>query len=723
MAAPAALILLVVASLPPSYSSVCKSGGDLIIQVEETLFTKKDHLPYEENSSAGVNASLSETNNSSCNPHFLNNTNVLILSGKRCNQLPTLNDGYEIIIDKIVLQRTFLQTVPEDFFRSWSSLKELEISENENLVQLSRGAFNSLSSLEKLLINKNTKLSKLNENSFVNLINLKELSLRGNSISHISEITNALKLSHLPTLSSLDLSDNPITSIGKQDLDPLLELKLEKLTLKNIEFNHTASNMLCNATTLTTLELGSYFSPIVFTKFMESIISCKSLSVIKLHNVDLIKNSEKFLTSMSDSSLTTLRLRNARVDKIEANETSAVMKLEEIEITESFFKEFPSGFFDQQIFPSIIKITLRTNKFNSVPSLIPESSVKLLDLSGSEIIILKEKHFYFAPKARALILSKTKLKQIENNAFIDNKYLEFLDLSHNDFYETSRTFDKVIFNGLNSLTALDMSYSKISALPTNIFEYLTNVQLISLRSNDMKVFDLEIISSLPCLRKLDLRENKIFSFDLVFFKIERIVSDISLFSAIYELNEEVLHWLHFINSIDNVLKPLANCSTIHVTSNEKQLIRPLKTNKEYGRCEIVIKKEDGNSTEKGRAENSRVATDRNNRTVNETKAQIEHNRYEFIYVLFRPTYVFETMTHSTTNALRFLYVFSFYLILFLLMALLIVKLVNAVRKYKKGRRASAILYQDRLDYLGIENKGYNAPYERSKDSVLKTEQI
>ncbi|XP_033113432.1 adhesion G protein-coupled receptor A3-like [Anneissia japonica] len=115
----------------------------------------------------------------------------------------------------------------------------------------------------------------------------------------------------------------------------------------------------------------------------------------------------------------------------------------------------------------------------SVPDGLPTSTYKL-DLSNNDITILKRGDFDRLGQIRKLDLSNNRISIIEPDAFLPLGKLKKLDLSNNNL----RTIiNSSLFNGLDSLEKLNLSFNLISRFPENCFN---SVNLPKLKSLDFQ---------------------------------------------------------------------------------------------------------------------------------------------------------------------------------------------------------------------------------------------
>lgn len=141
------------------------------------------------------------------------------------------------------------------------------------------------------------------------------------------------------------------------------------------------------------------------------------------------------------------------------------------------------------------------------------SKLKYVDISGAS---------YFAwigpinfsgrsNQLETLILSNNKCSRISDNFFAKLTKLKYLDISYNVL---GVFFPKVeggkVFEGLESLTTLNMSGNFLEKLPSDLLKYQYNLQELVLSHNDMELWTLQI-KHMKELRSIDCSFNRFVS--------------------------------------------------------------------------------------------------------------------------------------------------------------------------------------------------------------------
>ncbi|XP_023283403.1 amphoterin-induced protein 1-like [Seriola lalandi dorsalis] len=144
----------------------------------------------------------------------------------------------------------------------------------------------------------------------------------------------------------------------------------------------------------------------------------------------------------------------------------------------------------------------------TVPTAIPLYTV-VLDLSYNEITRLRSEWTPIKlPKLHNLLLSHNGLHFLSSEAFVNVKYVRYLDLSSNNLQQ----LDEVIFEPLVNLQVLLLYHNQISQIDRSAFVTMGNLQKLYLSQNQISRFPLELVKEKTRLEKLsllDVSSNKI----------------------------------------------------------------------------------------------------------------------------------------------------------------------------------------------------------------------
>lgn len=129
----------------------------------------------------------------------------------------------------------------------------------------------------------------------------------------------------------------------------------------------------------------------------------------------------------------------------------------------------------------------------TIPSRLVDIAPKLSEFSASNcgLEFVDATSFEELESLRVLNLSKNSISKIENETFVELKFLEIFDLSFNSI----EILEILSFEGLEKLLDLNLSNNKISSLPSGIFKNLATLEILKLSQNSIKELKLEILPS------------------------------------------------------------------------------------------------------------------------------------------------------------------------------------------------------------------------------------
>lgn len=374
------------------------------------------------------------------------NITHLFLSGNYISEINSTSlSGLEQLQDlDLGLQHVPL-TIRNYTFSRQRRLKRLGLDSNINL-KLEPHAFVGLSSLQKLdLTYCSLQDSILTENYLEPLSSLETLNLFGNQIRRLQPST---AFANMTNLKDLNLKLNKIDKLCEPDLVGFQDKHFKVLNLQSIHLRYNKD--------FDWEKCGNPFRGMSFETLDLS------------HNGLSMATSKQFLKAIEGTKISHLIL-------------SGLMG-----------KGFSfSNFLDPD-----------HSTFEGLKS----SSLRVLDLSKSQIFALKKKVFSSLKEVVVIDVSQNKVNQIDINAFEGLQgHLKLLNLSRNLLGEIySHTFAS-----LKSLRVLDLSHNHIGVLGYNSFQGLPNLKLLDLTGNSLR--DLGFPASLPRLDYLLLGDNRLSS--------------------------------------------------------------------------------------------------------------------------------------------------------------------------------------------------------------------
>ncbi|RVE49163.1 hypothetical protein evm_006170 [Chilo suppressalis] len=398
------------------------------------------------------------------------------------------------------LSNNRLEHIKSRDFDKLQGLTHLNLSDN-SIATIENTVFNSMGSLQFLQLSNNSlqDLSKVNFSNAINLVyvdfsrnELKSLPkelFKGNNLTFFNIEGNNLEgtlikgtFKGLKRVPKLDLSNQQLTAIEDYaflGLEAITYLKLNKNKLQSLSLNSFK-----NLVTLTTLDLSD--NRIVDLNFDSTDLI--NLHVISLENNFISEIEPEYFEGLS--SLHFLHLSNNNLPKLDSISFNSLHELIYFDI---------SG--------NPLNGTLETDTFNGL------NSLPLLDISFTQLEIVKNGSFKGLEKLKKLNMSHSAIKHIEYNSFTLLSTVETIDLSFNQIrtleingtdlvnlkklllsHNLLKFITSNVFLGLSSLTEIDLSYNDIKVLRNDVFENQGNLEYLDMSFNSDVAFDVSIIS-------------------------------------------------------------------------------------------------------------------------------------------------------------------------------------------------------------------------------------
>jgi Leucine-rich repeat (LRR) protein len=140
-----------------------------------------------------------------------------------------------------------------------------------------------------------------------------------------------------------------------------------------------------------------------------------------------------------------------------------------------------------------------------------DQSVKVLNVSHNELLILYKNQFSKLNKLEILDLSYNQLYYIELNAFngLDNVLELYLQNNHlTELYPNS-------LNNLQKCKYINLDSNKILKIRNNVFKTMTSLEILSFEFNRLEQVESNAFKGLTNLKNLSFYWNKLTSFDQV----------------------------------------------------------------------------------------------------------------------------------------------------------------------------------------------------------------
>lgn len=395
-----------------------------------------------------------------------------------------------------------------DLFNGLNNLRELNLSYNE-LTQLPIGIFRSTSNLESLKLN-NNKLSRLDDEAFSysvemvyfdSLPRLKYLTLSHNPGISISEHA----FDKLKNLQQLDLMWCGIKNLNDLHLEGLINLR--KIYLVGNEIDSVTSNMFRGLSNLQSIDLTSNkISEINNQAFDTSLQSLTRLELLDNGQIKLQEDIFMNLTNLSELSINCRTLSSP----VLVNRSKQLVSLN---LSDSHIYHIDCECFEP--LSNLRSLNLDKNYISSLPARLFCSLSKLerLSISINFIEIMDEQAFEGLTNLRYLCLDNNSIDIITEEAFYGVENLQTLSLDSNQI----ENLDFLKNKSLNNLRCLYLGYNQIKKIHSHNFNSLTCLLDLDLSSNVIKKIDADSFKNFNFLRKLNLFECSLDSFEGLIF--------------------------------------------------------------------------------------------------------------------------------------------------------------------------------------------------------------
>ena len=368
-------------------------------------------------------------------------------------------------LQTVDLSHNHLTALPPDMFLDNIQLEHINLASN-NIGTIHLSAFRNLTKLQSLNVSHNSlDHNWIKEDMFADLTRLKVLDLSHN---HLSSIDNVL-FQQLKMLEYLDLSSNRLETLGSQIVTHLTQLKTLSLANNHLETVSQFTFSTCHQ--LLTLSLAG--------NKLQSLHSDIFRNQTQLQQLSLSRNQLSQLpSSMSDlKQLDSLDVSVNIIGVISPKDIQGITNLKFLNLSSN----------------DISRIDLAT--FNQTPRL------QYLDLSRNRLQALNQSTFAAIGNLTHLDLAENELQDI-NGLLTMQMRLEYLNISSNKLHWFDYAFVP------NSLKVLDIHNNQIDSVE-NYYSLRDGFQLEFLDASRNRIRALGVLSLLPSLRTIILRNNKI----------------------------------------------------------------------------------------------------------------------------------------------------------------------------------------------------------------------
>lgn len=439
-------------------------------------------------------------------------------------------------LSSLVLDNNRLGRIDKGAFITLTQLKTLNLSCNE-LSSLHRDVFGDLYNLRELLLGSN-KLNDVDTFLFSNLTNLKMLDLRRNHLNNFTALVESI--THLPSLTKLDLSFNQLTTLHHSAPLPqslatlyvgdnkLHTLGCDAAFLMCVKVLDFSNNTILSFQDFQELNLGNVtYLRLRFTNV--SIIELLNDTSVRPWSVDfsgLKLKDDKALHSLCDllrskshqkKQIPKLILQDNSIKRINNNmlnlcpSITGVLDLSRNEIKEAGCLEFLNG---QNKLKSLRIEHNHLTKLKSCHTVKEKfNSLRNVSFRYNRILEVNGGAFSHTPKLTNLQLNINIIAYMDHKALSGLKDLETLRLDNNlltDVYEDS-------FEDLTSLKTLNLRNNQLAVIFNNAFKSLRKLTILDLGGNKIAQLKPHAFTGLESLANLYLDRNRLKRIDETLF--------------------------------------------------------------------------------------------------------------------------------------------------------------------------------------------------------------
>lgn len=465
---------------------------------------------------------------------------VLCEGGSGCKRFPS---AVITTAPAVHLQNTVLTALHKGDLVNLTHLVELEIDHNSHFSVIDPGTFEGMVFLRNLSISYNENLTHLEAGAFDGLYNLWELRMKKCGFFDMGLIAPALAPSSLPSLQKLVLDDTPLQKIASSDLVPMNGSSLQNLHLIacQLDFIHPSAllplqqlrALLLGQNTLNSSTITELVSHLAEEGIPLYLLSLYGMGFLRRPPMDVMK-------AVAESNITHLVLARNQFQKLEPGSFPPMPRLQYLDLREIVATDLKRDTLSPRIMPKLRTLLFGGNMLSGVVPGVLVPQLESLDLSANygdphipSYFDLSDGSFVNMTNLSFLNLSYNNLRRVsretfkglenlnrqlglknasiyhlEEGAFENLGKLEFLNLEYNPFPKLYN-ITAAMFRGLYSLRVLLLSGCGISFLPPDVFSYLSSLEYLSLRENELTAVSPALFLPLPHLIGVDLSDNQL----------------------------------------------------------------------------------------------------------------------------------------------------------------------------------------------------------------------
>ncbi|KAH8235160.1 hypothetical protein KR032_009383 [Drosophila birchii] len=379
----------------------------------------------------------------------------------------------------------------------------------------------------------------------------------------------------LAGLLQLDLSESGGLTLGQRgvrDFVALRELNLTHCQLEELHEQHfpnasklTSLDVSYNDIQLITGEKMSRLANLEYANFSNNLIADIEPDAFKgmkkLRFLDFTTNEQENVTLGENANLRYLSISNNNVRDVSSSKRKTytlylkksllqfqwcrlrgLPKLEELHLHSNWLENLDMGIF--YALPKLRVLNVSNNNLFEIKRTLfmaPDERVplELLDYSSNNVKVLEDSVFCRLVNMKTLNLWLNQINRIHPRAFLGLRSLQSLQLQGNKI----SSLPDELFANLTALERLDLSRNNIKKLGLGVFGFtiLRKLTLLDLSNNYIAELHPLALSSLPFLRELRLRRNKLVSLDLRMFAPLRRLQMLTISeNRLQEIEPEIL---------------------------------------------------------------------------------------------------------------------------------------------------------------------------------------
>ena len=405
-------------------------------------------------------------------------------------------------LEELVIDSCRLEHIPAMAFDGLTRLKSLKIQTRfANEFSMASEALAGLTSLQHLDLSGNG-LRSMPPDELCHLPSLTSLNLSNNQMGSVADLGLLTSNCRLLRLESLDLSANEITTLHSYMLSEYWP-QLKVLDLKNNFVRHVESieSPGINKCSLNYFDLGNNQINTLPSKMLQN---CHELKSVSLANNSLPSLDVGFFDNLKR--LERLDLSGNRLSvSLTGRQTRDMVSLVHLDLSSNQLSILVES---ARIFESMSStlqvLKLNNNRLKTIEPKVFQNLVNLkeLDMSQNELAVLEKETLSGLQRLTHLHLSHNDLNSLHNDAFVSVPEVLVLDLSQNKF-----RLAPVALKSLGKLQTLDLSFNGLETLKNASFLDISSLWRLQLNSNNIGNVSKSLFAKLNSLQILDLSSN------------------------------------------------------------------------------------------------------------------------------------------------------------------------------------------------------------------------